>query len=674
MANSLKRPLKVSTSHDASSLGNKRQREAHVLDGSNIVSEKINAIEDLHDMGTLQLREQAILRGLSSSGSKKELRDRFCAESEKESKNGTPEGKEEDEEKETSNKDEKVTASFNKVTAGLDQYLPDHIKTQYHVLEHGDSIYDATLNQTNVGNNNNKFYLIQALESNDCSKFMVYTRWGRVGIKGQDKLQSPYTSRGSAIQEFEAKFFAKTKNRWPNRKDFICHPKCYTWLETDHDMNKESSEEKPIFTVERLLQVTRLDPRIAIFISLICDVRMMKQRMMELGYNAEKLPLGKLSKSTILKGYDVLRRICENIGKSDTEKLEELSGEFYTIIPHDFGFNKMREFAIDNHYKLKCKLEMVEALGEIEIATSLIKDDIYTQEDPLYSKYHCLRCELVPLDVGSKEFSMIEKYIRNTGDETHYRIDIVQIFRASREGENELFNKFFQTKNRMLLWHGSRLTNWTGLRIAPPEAPSTHSLGNGLYFADMFSKSAPYCQANWINSDAVLVLCEVALGDMLDYGSFNCQAKLPKGKLSVKVAGRTVPDSSQAQVLEDGVLVPLGKPVELPYSQWILLALSLNYLSELWTDGRHPVSGNHHETYDQFLPHSEASIKFNLSEYKSRFILASSVDSSAVSKGADIARTSLPLTLLLLGFLLSSVDISNSAEIACQMLVYLYIK
>ena len=91
MANSLKRPLKVSTSHDASSLGNKRQREAQVLDGSNIVSEKIKAIEDLHDMATRQLREQAILRGLSSSGSKKELRDRLCAESEKESKNGTPE-------------------------------------------------------------------------------------------------------------------------------------------------------------------------------------------------------------------------------------------------------------------------------------------------------------------------------------------------------------------------------------------------------------------------------------------------------------------------------------------------------------------------------------------------------------------------------------------------------
>lgn len=31
--------------------------------------------------------------------------------------------------------------------------------------------------------------------------------------------------------------------------------------------------------------------------------------------------------------------------------------------------------------------------------------------------------------------------MRNTGDETHYRIDIVQIFRTSREGENERFKK-----------------------------------------------------------------------------------------------------------------------------------------------------------------------------------------------------------------------------------------
>jgi hypothetical protein len=38
--------------------------------------------------------------------------------------------------------------------------------------------------------------------------------------------------------------------------------------------------------------------------------------------------------------------------------------------------------------------------------------------------------------------------------------------------------EFNAQENRMLLWHGSRLTNWVGilsqgLRIAPPEAPVT---------------------------------------------------------------------------------------------------------------------------------------------------------------------------------------------------------
>jgi poly [ADP-ribose] polymerase len=34
-----------------------------------------------------------------------------------------------------------------------------------------------------------------------------------------------------------------------------------------------------------------------------------------------------------------------------------------------------------------------------------------------------------------------------------------------------------------------------GLRIAPPEAPVTgYMFGKGIYFADMVSKSANYCQ------------------------------------------------------------------------------------------------------------------------------------------------------------------------------------
>ena len=65
----------------------------------------------------------------------------------------------------------------------------------------------------------------------------------------------------------------------------------------------------------------------------------------------------------------------------------------------------------------------------------------------------------------------------------------------------------------MLLWHGSRLTNFVGilsqgLRIAPPEAPVTgYMFGKGVYFADMSSKSANYCFTSRENSTGILLLC-----------------------------------------------------------------------------------------------------------------------------------------------------------------------
>jgi len=39
------------------------------------------------------------------------------------------------------------------------------------------------LNQTNIQNNNNKFYLIQLLENRLGGDYCVWLRWGRVGMK-----------------------------------------------------------------------------------------------------------------------------------------------------------------------------------------------------------------------------------------------------------------------------------------------------------------------------------------------------------------------------------------------------------------------------------------------------------------------------------------------------------
>ena len=76
-------------------------------------------------------------------------------------------------------------------------------------------------------------------ESDGGGSYMVYSRWGRVGVKGQDDKLGPYTSKERAIREFEQKFFSKTKNYWSNRKEFICRPKSYTWLEMDYSKNEK---------------------------------------------------------------------------------------------------------------------------------------------------------------------------------------------------------------------------------------------------------------------------------------------------------------------------------------------------------------------------------------------------------------------------------------------------
>jgi hypothetical protein len=53
--------------------------------------------------------------------------------------------------------------------------------------------YDCMLNQTNIGENNNKFYVIQLLSKG--GKFYAWTRWGRVGERSRRSRPSSRTRR-----------------------------------------------------------------------------------------------------------------------------------------------------------------------------------------------------------------------------------------------------------------------------------------------------------------------------------------------------------------------------------------------------------------------------------------------------------------------------------------------
>lgn len=52
--------------------------------------------------------------------------------------------------------------------------------------------------------------------------------------------------------------------------------------------------------------------------------------------------------------------------------MESLTNDFYSNIPHDFGYQKMANFKLDTVQKVKQKLEMLESLSEIKIATEIL--------------------------------------------------------------------------------------------------------------------------------------------------------------------------------------------------------------------------------------------------------------------------------------------------------------
>lgn len=74
---------------------------------------------------------------------------------------------------------------------------------------------------------------------------------------------------------------------------------------------------------------------------LIFNTTLMQQSMESLSYDSKKLPLGKLSKTTILAGYEVLKKLGDVItnphnssnysqyGNTHPEILKNLSSQYY---------------------------------------------------------------------------------------------------------------------------------------------------------------------------------------------------------------------------------------------------------------------------------------------------------------------------------------------------------
>lgn len=103
--------------------------------------------------------------------------------------------------------DEQIVKVITKGGAAVDSLVPN--KDSYRVFQEGSKTYAATLNQSNLGANNNKFYIVQVLQHETTGNLHCWNRWGRVGVPGQNALMGPFP-KDQAIKAYIKKVHDKT--------------------------------------------------------------------------------------------------------------------------------------------------------------------------------------------------------------------------------------------------------------------------------------------------------------------------------------------------------------------------------------------------------------------------------------------------------------------------------
>ncbi|XP_004519483.1 poly [ADP-ribose] polymerase [Ceratitis capitata] len=432
-----------------------------------------------------------------------------------------------------------------------------------HVYLDGNTKYSIVLGLTDIQRNKNSFYKLQLLEGDLKNKYWVFRSWGRIGTTiGDHKLES-FGNLIEAKQSFHQVYLDKSGNDFKDRNNFVKVPGRMYPIEIDYE------DEKKVEDPKNCKIKSKLNSSVQSLVKLLFDIEEMKKTMMLFDLDMEKMPLGKLSKRQIQSAYKVLTEIYDLIQQNSNKvNFIDATNRFYTLIPHNFGVQSPP--ILDTIEEVEKHRQVLDSLLEIEYAYSLLQaEDEEENLNPLDKHYEQLKIKLETIDKSSEEFKLLEKYVENTHGETHnmYKLEIVDVFKVVRQGEARRYKPFKKLNNRKLLWHGSRLTNFAGilshgLKIAPPEAPVTgYMFGKGIYFADMVTKSANYCCTTSKDNTGLMLLSEVALGDMMECTSAKYVTKLPPNKHSTLGRGRMMPDPKESYIREDGVEIPLGKPI-----------------------------------------------------------------------------------------------------------------
>jgi poly [ADP-ribose] polymerase 2/3/4 len=391
----------------------------------------------------------------------------------------------------------------------------------------------AVLQVTDIQTNRNKYYAVELHAA--AGRYRVYTHYGRT-----DDLQANpaagarecryFDSEAAALGQYERLYREKTSPAKGYQELSLASARIGSRPSVgqssgaidDATLQKLAEKQEPAARPARAITVPAEVRDLVSYLYTEATHALTTTVHAAITANGIETPLGVLTVGQIDKGQAVLDQLAVALGKAKPSrtKLTDLSGRFYTLIPHRLG--RSREAAeaavIDTAGKVADKLETLQLMRDM----LSVNGDANVLHDPeVERKYAALRCQIG--GVPAAESAEVKRFVE--GSARHGRYTVRGVWAVRRAGEHERFAA--EVGNVRRLFHGSAARNWVGILsrgLLLPKAVTALGvrrtdagwLGHGLYFGDAVSTSAGYAHPGSRRTRFVAV-AGVALGSIKPY-------------------------------------------------------------------------------------------------------------------------------------------------------------
>jgi hypothetical protein len=402
----------------------------------------------------------------------------------------------------------------------------------------------AVLQVTDIKTNKNKYYAVELHSAKN--KYRVYTHYGRTDDLDTNPnagaRESRYCSSLSEAESVYNKIFSeKTSARKGYKEVNLASSKIGSkktigqssgtiddkTLKKLADNDKETKK-APVVTLHTDIQ------EIVSYLYSEATNALVSTVNATITANGIETPLGVLTMGQIDKGQAVLDELVEVFEKKKKSKdeLTDLSGQFYTVIPHRFGRSRdQAQLAIiDTAEKLNDKQETLQLMRDMLNVNG--KTNVLVNPE-IEQKYKALNCEIDVVSPG--KLKEMKEYFEKSVVRGSSKVKVKNIWQVKRPVEHAEFTK--DIGNHKLLFHGSAAKNWVGILsrgLLLPKIVVTLGvhrtdagwLGNGIYFGDAACTSTAYAHPGKRGTRFVAI-ANVALGKMKDFSKITYGLKEP---------------------------------------------------------------------------------------------------------------------------------------------------